>query len=89
MATRWYGFKRSGTWTPVTPEKAAELLDTGGIVRLGQASEVTRWANGVCGECGKRMADGDQGRWSPYFCAPCDAERMERLDKQFDALGAR
>ena len=37
-----------------------------------------------CAECGDSTRP--RGKWSPYFCAPCDLARMKGLDRDFRAL---
>jgi hypothetical protein len=35
-----------------------------------------------CAECGCKITAENKGDWSPYFCKPCDKERVERVSKQ-------
>ncbi len=32
-----------------------------------------------CAECGAVLAKAGRGRWSPFFCGPCDEGRKRRI----------
>lgn len=42
-----------------------------------------------CAECGTTLSPDNRGDWSPYFCKPCDATRVQRIDEQMNSIAAK